>query len=252
MIPKHPLPWDCWVYDVVNSTTFWVLTFWIGISPSQVFGLDKTSSLLAFSKRINEDRMVACSIWSPQKGINNPQRCTEKINGRTFPAYNIVDSTTSNLDIRLIHSPLIHAEILVNWVLHIHFLRVQMTPKHPLPWGCWVYDVVTSTMFGVPTFWTGIIPSQIIWLDKASCLLASTERNNENRALVLYLEPTKGNKQPTKVQGEDQWKNYPVLWRRRLNHFKLGHEIHPLIPLSYSNSLEMIPLHPFPWSWNDS
>jgi hypothetical protein len=131
--------------------------------------------------------MVACSIWSPQKGINNPQRCTEKINGRTFPAYNIVDSTTSNLDIRLIHSPLIHAEILVNWVLHIHFLRVQMTPKHPLPWGCWVYDVVTSTMFGVPTFWTSIIPSQIIWLDKASCLLASTERNNENRALVCSI-----------------------------------------------------------------
>jgi hypothetical protein len=69
---------------------------------------------LASAKRIDEDRLVACSIWSLQKGLNNPQSCREKSNGRTSPIYNVVVSTTSNLDMRFIHSPLIHAEILVN------------------------------------------------------------------------------------------------------------------------------------------
>jgi hypothetical protein len=79
---------------------------------------------------------------------------------------------------------LLDAAILIKWILHIYFLGVHMTPKHRVPWGCWVYDVKTSTMFWAPTFWTSIIPSQVVGLDKASSLFASTQRLKGDRVVA--------------------------------------------------------------------
>jgi hypothetical protein len=113
MTLKHSLPSGCWVYDVVNSTMFWDPTIGRGISPSEIVQLDKASSLSTSTQRVEEDRVDACSIWSPKKGANNLQKCRKKINGRTSTIYDVVDSTTSNLDNKPIQSPIVHAFICI-------------------------------------------------------------------------------------------------------------------------------------------
>jgi hypothetical protein len=57
--------------------------------------------------------VVTCSIWSPKKGVNSLQRCKEKINGRASQVYNVIDSTTSKLDTRFLHSSLFQAQIFI-------------------------------------------------------------------------------------------------------------------------------------------
>ena len=67
MTPKHPLPWGCWVYDVVNSTMFWIPNLWRGISPSTIVWLDRASHWSTSIWIVDEDRVVACSIWSQKR-----------------------------------------------------------------------------------------------------------------------------------------------------------------------------------------
>jgi hypothetical protein len=117
MTPLHPLLWGCRVYDVINSTMFWVPILGRGISPLEIVRLDKVSSLLALAQIVDEDKVVARSIWSPSKGINVPQRYTKKMNGGTSPVYDVVDLITYDLDIEHIQSPIVHALIRIKWLL---------------------------------------------------------------------------------------------------------------------------------------
>lgn len=135
MIPLHLLSWGCWVYNVVNSTMFWVPSLRRSISPSKIVQLYKTSSLLASIQRVNEDRVVTSSIWSLIKGINVPQRCRDRINGRTSLVHDIVDSTTSDLDNEYIQSRIVYALICIKWFLN------------PPPLGWWFYNLIDSTKF---------------------------------------------------------------------------------------------------------
>jgi hypothetical protein len=117
MTPLHPLPWGCGVYDVINSTMFWVPTLRRGIFVSEIVQLDKVSILSISTQSVDENKVVACSIWSPGKEVNILQRSKEKINGITSLVYDVVDSTTYALDIEFIQSPIVHALIHIKWFL---------------------------------------------------------------------------------------------------------------------------------------
>jgi hypothetical protein len=54
-----------------------VLTLRRGISPLIHVQLEKPRSLLGCTQRINEDRVVTSSIWSPDQGVIVLQKCRE-------------------------------------------------------------------------------------------------------------------------------------------------------------------------------
>jgi hypothetical protein len=54
-----------------------VPTFGRGIFSLINIQLGKLRNLSTSNQRIDVDRMVACSIWSPNQGITIPQRCRD-------------------------------------------------------------------------------------------------------------------------------------------------------------------------------
>jgi hypothetical protein len=68
---KKALPWDI----TGHGDPLGVPTLERGIFPLIHIQLEKKNSLLVPTQRIDEDRVVACSIWSLDQGVIIPQRC---------------------------------------------------------------------------------------------------------------------------------------------------------------------------------